>query len=130
MGNKQGGDDGSCKIAQPYQTKLTEIRGFVFNCIADFSCEEIKAERQYHKQSYAEKKRSQIFVRAGKIDCSAYGYRHACEQRTQKYVDNFFSCKFSYNFFVTKHCVIILYYNGCFNKKVALFTLILIFVSK
>ena len=90
MGNKQGGEDCSCKIAQPYYAKLTEIRGFVFNCISDFSCEEIKAERQYHKQSYAEKKRSQIFVRAGKIDCSAYGYRHACEQRTQKYVDNFF----------------------------------------
>lgn len=89
MGNKQGGDDGSCKIAEPYYAKLTEIRGFVFNCVADFSCEEIKAKRQYHKQSNAEKKRSQIFVRAGKIDCSAYGYRHACEQRTQKYVDNF-----------------------------------------
>ena len=74
---------------EPYYAKLTEIREFVFNCISDFSCEEIKAKGQYHKQSNAEKKRSQIFVRAGKIDCSAYGYRHACEQRTQKYVDNF-----------------------------------------
>ena len=74
MGNKQGGEDGSCKIAEPYYAKLTEIRGLVFNCVADFSCEEIKAERQYYKQSNAKKKCSQIFVRAGQIDCSAYGY--------------------------------------------------------
>ena len=72
---------GADKVAEPHQSQPADVRGRISLAIANFTGKKVKAEAAHHKQTYAEKHRTDNLALAGEINHSAKCYRHACKGR-------------------------------------------------